>query len=116
MKCVLFEAIKRAVKKMKNVKEYPKSVFSDEFVNVPSNNLNYGELKLVHDTTRKATTMKHKTSNHETSKRKINKEEFIKNAIVWSNELTMTDQEYEMYIKSKSLNERMDKCNIRVFK
>ena len=111
MKCTFMEAVKRAIKKSRNPKKYSSNVFNDEFVDVPENNLKYGELKLVFD---KKRVQKQKAEDYEVKRRKMDKDKFIKNIITWGNELEMTDEEYNTYMKSKSLSERMEQRNIHV--
>lgn len=111
MKCTFMEAVKRAIKKSRNPKKYSNNVFNDEFVNVPENNLKYGELKLVFD---KKRVQKQKAEDYEVKRRKMDKDKFIQNIMTWGNELEMTDEEYNTYMKSKSLSERMEQRNIHV--
>lgn len=112
------KVLKRAINKMINPKVYSKNIFNDTYVNVPRNNLKYGELKLVfnkNDVINKNKDL-HKPSSNSSleNKRKIDKEVFIQNVMKWSEELSLTDEEYKLRMKQDSLEERMKEKNIRI--
>ena len=95
MKFIGFKVMRRVINKMKNPKVYSIDDFSDEYVDVPKNNLNYGELKLVFDKHAKQKVENKQKScgtNLTEKKQKMDKETFITNSIKWGEELLMSDE------------------------